>query len=88
MMYLILEKTPFPGIFQPMPICYLQEAEYGIGGIRFYHQGATRIQSQRSGDELYLYTFERAQQIIKYAERERPHTQHMLITPFPRSPHG
>ena len=81
--YLIMEWSPFPGIFEPMATCYLQDAEHRIGGIRFYHQGAARLLSRRPGDDLYLYTYERAQQLVEYAERQRPYSRHLLIAYHP-----
>ena len=82
-LYLIIEWSPFPGVFAPMATCYLQEAERGIGGIRFYHQGAARLKPRRPGDDLYLYTYARAQQLVEYVERQRPYTQHKLIAYHP-----
>lgn len=92
-MYLILEKNPFPGVFEPIAICWLQAAELEIGGLSHYHQGAARIISP--GGDLYLYSYGRAQQIVEYAERQRPNSRHLLlayhpgtITPYPWCPHG
>ncbi|TXH14685.1 MAG: hypothetical protein E6R03_08715 [Hyphomicrobiaceae bacterium] len=81
--YLVLEWSPFPGVYAPMATCFLQDAERGIGGIRHYHDGAARLQSRQWGDELYLYPYARAQQLVEYTERQRPYTRHKLIAYHP-----
>ena len=64
-----------------MATCWLQSAEWGIGGLKHYHEGAARIGAP--GNALYFYPLARAQRIIEHAERQRPYTQHMLIAYHP-----
>jgi len=74
MRYVILEKTPFPGIFEPMARCFLQEAEYHLNMNRLhYHERAQRVGS------LLLYSFDDAQQIIAFEAASRPYTKHQLL---------
>lgn len=88
-LYLILEWSPFPGYFEPMATCWIQSAEWGIGGLKHYHEGATRIGAP--GHKLWLYPLTRAQRIIEHAERQRPDSRHMLIAyhaSLTRNEHG
>lgn len=74
MMYVILEKTPFPGIFEPLATCYLQQAEYSLIMNRsHYHERAQRV------GELLLYSFEDAQRIIMFQRAGRPYAEHQLF---------
>jgi hypothetical protein len=69
MRYVILQKTPFPGYWQPMPTYQLQAAECALRMGSYYHERAERVGSWVN--PLYLYTLEDAIQIIAYWQGKR-----------------
>lgn len=72
--YTILQKTPFPGHFEPMPRWQLQTAEYDLQlASRYYHERAARLGS------LLLYTLPDAERIVDYWRGRYPSAEFMLL---------
>lgn len=70
MRYVILERTPFPGHFQPMATCHLQAAEFMLDFNRLcYHERAVQVGS------LLLYTLEDAERIINWRALDAPYAE-------------
>lgn len=78
--YIILERTPFPGNWTPMAICFLQEAEHAMfWADPHYHRRALRVPADRVIDHLLAYRWEDAQSIIEYHKAARPHARCKLL---------
>lgn len=71
--YHILEWSPFPGHFRPIPVYELQRAEWALQmNHRHYHEHAQRI-----GDAL-AYTLNDAQRIAAYCATQHPTSEYQL----------
>jgi len=79
LMYTILQWTPFPGVYKPIPLWQLQCAEYDLHMNRqCYHEQAI-IVGQRGHDALYYYPYDHAQKIIEYCLKLYPFARFMII---------
>ena len=78
MLYVILEKTPFPGNWHPMAICHIQKAEFDLRLGRHYGERATPLKDTLRNDVL-LYSWDDAQQIIKYWQERRDWAQYKVL---------
>jgi hypothetical protein len=73
-LFLILQYTPFPNHYEPMPLWQLQKAEYDLKiNKRFYHE-----QAAKTGDGLLLYPLEVAEKIISYWSKKYPFADFQL----------
>lgn len=78
MRYVILEKTPFPGNWQKLATCYIQQAEYALRLGRHYGQRAKPLKDTLRNDVL-LYSWEDAHRIIQYLQRRRHWAQYKVL---------
>lgn len=76
--YVILEKTPFPGNWQPMHACHIQKAEYDLRLGRHYGARATKLKDTLYNDVL-LYSWEDANAIIEYMRKYRDWAQYKVL---------
>lgn len=74
--YIILQRTPFPGYWEAMPTCDIQRAEFDLRFGRYYHERALRIGRLK---KLYLYTWEDANRIVGYWQKERVWAEYRLL---------
>jgi len=72
--YLILQWTPFPNDFVPMPMYQLQMAEFDLfKGRKSYHENARRV-----GEVLLYNNLEEAQAIANYWAERWPWAKHKV----------
>lgn len=69
--YVIMERTPFPGTWQPTATYLLQQAEYAqFRNQRYYHERAVRIGKYPS-DSLLAYGWDDAMRLLDYIKAYR-----------------
>ena len=78
MLYVILQKTPFPGCWERMPTYQLQYAERDLRLGRHYHERATKLKDTLRNDVL-LYSWDDAQRIVTYWQARRDWAQYKVL---------
>jgi len=72
-MYQILQWTPFPNVFQPMPEYQLQMAEFDLRlNKAHYYEHAVKV------DGSFLYPLEIAERIISYWQTRKTFAEFQL----------
>ncbi len=70
----ILQYTPFPGRFEPLPAWQIQAAEWAIGMCRtHYHERAIRVRGELA------YTLPDARRIVEYWQKRAPYAEYQLV---------
>lgn len=77
MRYVILQRTPTPGYFQALPTWQIQKAEFDLRLGKYYHERAMKM--GRLTEEIYLYTWEDANQILEYWRTRREWAEYRLL---------
>lgn len=74
MRYVILEKCPFPGYWQALSLCWIQDAEYQLKfNKRHYYERCEIV------GELYTYDLHDANRIIDYWQQNRPYAEYRVM---------
>lgn len=76
--YVVMQRTPFPGRWEALPAYQIQQAEYKLKLGRRYGERATRI-GKSFVNPVYAYTFEDAQAIIGYWRGQRDWADYVLM---------
>ena len=73
-LYQILQWTPFPGVYQPLPEWQLQAAEFDLKlNERHYYEHATQ-----TANGILTYPLETAERIVDYWTRRYPFADYQL----------
>ena len=78
MRYIVLERTPMPGYWQALALCWIQDAEYHLRfNKRHYYERAFVMGTYP--DKLYMYQLQDANEIVRYWQAIRPFAEYKLL---------